>query len=109
MGRAQDGRCKQEIKTKTQIAKTTFNKVKHLIINRSLSLKLRRRFIKCYVWSTLMYGCEAWTITKDMETKIQAAEMWFFRRMTKISWTDLVSNEIVFKCTGTKRELMKII
>ena len=38
-----------------------------------------------------MYGCEAWTITKDMETKIQATQMCFLRKMMKISLTDRVS------------------
>ena len=41
--------------------------------------------------------------------KIQAAEMWFYRRMMKISWTDRVSNEMVLHRAGTKRELMKMI
>ena len=56
-----------------------------------------------------MYGCESWTINKDMEMKIQAAEMWFLSRMMKISWTDRVSNEMVLQRAGTRRELMKMI
>ena len=105
----QDGRCKEEIKTRIGIAKTAFNKIKTLVTNRSLSLTLRRRFIKCYVWSTLMYGCESWTINKDMEMKLEAAEMWFYRRMMKISWTNRVSNEMVLQRAGTERELLKMI
>ena len=105
----QNGRCNEVIKTRIVTAKTTSNKIKPLIINRSVSLKLRKIFIKCYVWYTLMYGCETWTVTKDMETKNQATEMWFLRTMMKISWTDRASNEIVLQCVGTKRELMKII
>ena len=51
-------------------------------------------FLKTYVWSTLTNGCECWTIiTSDIEKKIEAAEMWFIRRMLRISWTDKKPNE----------------
>ena len=54
-----DGRCVVEIRTRIAIVKNDFNKVKHLVTNRSKSISLRKRFIKSYVWSTLLYGCEA--------------------------------------------------
>ena len=105
----QDGRCVDEIKTRIAIAKTAFNKVKSLVTNRSISVGLRKRFIKSYVWSTLLYGCESWNMSKEMERRIEAAEMWFFRRMLKISWTERVTNEAVLQRAGACRELMKTI
>ena len=105
----QDGRCFEEIKTRTAIAKNAFNKIQALVTNRSISVSLRKRFIKAYVWSTLMYGCEAWTITKEMERKIEATELWLYRRMLKISWTERVSNEIVLQRAGARREMVKKI
>ena len=104
-----DAGCVDEIKTRINIAKSAFNKVKHLVTNRSISMNLRKRFIKSYVWSTLMYGCEAWTVKKDMVKKIEAAEVWFYRRMLKISWTDRVSNDEVLQRAGTKREILTAI
>ena len=56
-----------------------------------------------------MSGCEAWTINEAIEKKIEAAEMCFFRRMLKISWTERVRNAEVLHRAGTKREIMKII
>ena len=50
------------------------------------------RVLKTYVWSTLTYGCECWTITSDIEKKIEAAEMWFIRRMLRISWAEKKTN-----------------
>ena len=105
----QDGRCVDEIKSRIAIAKSAFNRIKSLVTNRSISVSLRKRFIKSYVWSTLMYGCEAWNINKEMERKIEAAEMWFYRRMLKISWTERVTNETVLQRARTKREIMKMI
>ena len=106
---SRDARCVDEIKQRIVIAKNAFNKVKHLVTNRSISISLRKRFIKSYVWSTMLYGCEAWTMNKAMVKKIEAAEMWFFRRMLKISWTDRVRNDEVLVRAGTKREIMKTI
>ena len=104
-----DGRCVEEVKTRIAIAKNAFNKIKHIVINRSLSISLRKRFINSYVWSTMLYGCEAWTLNKDMTNKLEAAEMWFFRRMLKISWMDRVRNDEVLHRVGAKRELLKSI
>ena len=104
-----DARCVEEIKTRINIAKNAFNKIKHLATNRSISLNLRKRFVKSYVWSTLMYGCEAWTINKNMVKRIEAAEMWFYRRMLKISWSDRVRNVEVLQRAGTRREIMTAI
>ena len=72
-----DGSCAEEIKTRNAIAKNAFNKVKHFVTNRSMSISLRKRFIKSYVRSTLLYGCEIWTINKAMKKKIEAAEIGF--------------------------------
>ena len=66
-------------------------------------------FRLCYNHCIKINTTNAWTATKDMETKVQAAEMRFLRRMIKISWTDRVSNEMVFQRAGTKRKLMKMI
>ena len=104
-----NGRCVEEIKTRIAIAKNAFTKIKAMVTNRAISVNLRKRFIKAYVWSTLTYGCEAWTINKEMERKIEAAEMWCYRRMMKIAWTERVSNEQVLIRVGAKRELMRMV
>jgi len=51
------------------------------------------RLLKCYVWSTLLYGCEGWTISNTMRTRLEATELWSLRRMMRISWTDKLTNE----------------
>ena len=104
-----DARCEKEIKTRTALAKMAFGKVRPLVTNTSISLNLRKRFIKAYAHSTLLYGCESWTISKAMQKKIEATEMWFMRRMLKIPWTERVTNEEVLRRAGTRRELMKSI
>ena len=59
------------------------------------------------MWSTLTYGCECWTITSDIEKKIEAAEMWFIRRMLRISWTEKKHNVNVLREGNVQRSLLK--
>ena len=61
------------------------------------------------MWSTLTYGCECWTITSDIEKKIEAAEMWFIRRMLRISWTEKKTNVNVLREGNVQRSLLKTI
>ena len=83
--------------------------IKPMLTSRAMSISLRKRFVEVYAWSTFMYECEAWTINREMERKIEAAEMWFFRRMLKIPWTERVSNEQVLHRARTNPEMMKMV
>ena len=83
------------------MAKTAFNKIKKLVTNSKLCIKTRKRFVKCFVWSTLTYGCEAWTMNKSNERRIEAAEMWFWRRVLKVSWTEKLRKEKILERMGT--------
>ena len=65
--------------------------------------------VKTFVYSVLLYGCETWTLNKDLERRLEAMEMWVFRRLYRISWTDKISNNTVLEMSGWKRELLKII
>ena len=85
---SEDGRSEQEIKRRIGIAKTTFEQMNKLLTNRKLSCKLRLRLTKCFVWSAFIYACETWTLTAEMERRIDALEMWLYRRITRTSWKD---------------------
>ena len=67
------------------------------------------RVLKTYVWSILLYGCESWTITTETRKKLEAVEMWFFRRMLRISWTEKRSNESILEETNQERSLINTI
>ena len=61
------------------------------------------------MWSVLTFGSECWTISKNMTKRIEAAEMWFLRRMLRIQWVEKLSNERVLEKVRTKRELLNNI
>ena len=61
------------------------------------------------MWSVFLYGCESWTMTKETIKKVNALELWFLRRMQRISWTAHVTNETVLKQTCQVGQLLNAI
>ena len=105
----QDGRNGVEVSSRIAQAKTTFQRLRPFLANNNISLTTREKALQCYIEPILMYGCEAWTINKQTQRKLEAAEMWFLRRMLRIPWTAKKSNETVLKEAETERSLiMKI-
>ena len=92
-----DVKCDKDIKRRIAIAKKKFIEKKCIFTNSKVSIETRKRYLKCYIWSVLLYGSESWTISAEMKRKLEAMEMWCYRRMLKISWTQCVSNE---RCLG---------
>ena len=73
------------------MAKAAFNKKKNLFTSK-LDLNLRNELVKCYVWSMALYGAETWTLRAADQKYLESDEMWCWRRMEKIIWTDHVRN-----------------
>jgi hypothetical protein len=89
-----DGRCTCEIKCRVAMAKAAFNKKRALFIS-ILDLELREKLVKCNVWSIALYGAETLTLRAVDQKHMESFEMWCWRRMEKISWTDHVRNRDV--------------
>src|SRR6218665_3290129 len=53
----------------------------------------KKRIVRILIFPTVLYGCETWTMTKKMEKKINACEMWIWRKMQRISWMEKKTNE----------------
>ena len=68
-----DGKCKKEVKRRIGIAKTAFTSVKKVLCGRNISMPVRLRVLKCYIWSTMLYRCEPWTLSKGMMKNLEAA------------------------------------
>ena len=87
-----DGRWTCEIKSRIAMTKAAFNKKKNLFTGK-LDLNLRKKLVKYYVLSMALYGAETWTLRATDKKRLESFEMWCWRRMEKISWTDHVRNE----------------
>lgn len=88
----QTGDQTKEIRARIEIARATFIKMKKLFCSRDISITLRMRMLRCYIFSTLLYGVETWTLKQNHIDRLQSFEMWCYRRMWRIPWTDRVTN-----------------
>ena len=86
--------------------KSAFTSLEKVLKNRNINIQLRCRFLKCYVWSTLLYRSEAWILSSKMLNKLEATEMWFLRRMQRISYMEHVTNVEVLRRANTKWKLI---
>ena len=102
----EDGKTENDVKIRIDIAKTRFQEMSNILTSRHISTNLRLRLAKCYVYSTLTYGCETRTLSKDSENRINAFEMWVFRRIERIKWTDKITNEEVCRRLNVEKTLL---
>jgi len=100
-----DGRCTCEIKCRTAMAKAAFYK-KRALFTGTLDLKLRKKLVKCYIWSIALYGAETWMFWAVDQKHLESFEMWCWRSMEKISWTDHVRNEEVLLRVKEQRNIL---
>jgi len=100
-----DGRCTCEIKCGIDMARAAFNK-KRILFTSTLDLELRKKLMKCYVWGIVLYGAETWTLRAVDQKHLESFEMWCWRRMEKISWTDHVRNEEVLLGVKEQRNIL---
>jgi hypothetical protein len=91
-----DGRCTCDIKPRISVAKAAFNKRRALITSK-MDLQLRKKLVKCYIWSIGLYSAGNWTLRAVDQKHLERFEMCFWRRMEKIIWTDHVRNEVLLR------------
>ena len=87
------------------MTKAAFNKQKTLFTSK-LDLNLRKKLVKCYIRSMALYGAETWTLRAVDRKYLESFEMWCWRRMEKISWTDHVRNEEVLFTVNEQRNIL---
>lgn len=105
----EDAEQTKEIKCRIEMARSAFVKMRPFLCNRDINLNLRTRMLKCYIFSILLYGVEAWTMKADNIKKIEAFEMWCYRRMLRISWVDKITNQEVLHRMNKDTEITKTI
>src|SRR6476469_4933870 len=105
---SEDGRCLHDVKARIGMAKDAYSKRKELL-TRSSRVDLRKRLVKTLLWPVVLYGCETWTMRKEEINRLNAFEMWVWRRMGKVSWMDKRTNEQVLSSMNEKRILIKTI
>jgi len=77
-----------------------------LFFTSTLDLELRKKLVKCYIWSIALYGAETWTLRAVDQKHLESFEMWCWRRMEKISWPDHVRNGEVLLRVKEQRNIL---
>ena len=92
-----NGTCEMEIKRRIEIARSKFIELKGILTSREIPVSVRVQLTRTLIWSVLLYGAEAQTLNAGMVDKLEAFEMWLYRRILKISWVQKRTNEEVLQ------------
>src|ERR1043165_7607201 len=103
----EDARCHVEIKRRTAFGDAFYKRGE--LLRGSLNMKLKNRMVKTLVWSVILYGSETWTMRQEDINRLEAFEMWIWRRMERISWTERRTNEEILQLVEEKRSLIGTI
>ena len=92
-----DGDCSHEIKRRLLLGKKAMTNLDRILKSRDITLPTKVCLVKAMVFPVVMYGCESWTITKAECWRIDAFELWCWRRLLKVPWTARRSNQSTLK------------
>ena len=91
------GDCSHEIKRCLLLERKAMTSLDSIFINRDVTLPTKVRLVKAIVFPVVMYGCESWTVKKAERRRIDAFELWCWRRLLRVHWTARRSNQSILK------------
>ena len=92
-----DGDCSHEIKRRLLLGRKVMTNVDNILKSRDITLPTKVRLVKAMVFPVVICGCESWTVNKAECWRIDAFELWFWRRLLRIPWTARRSNQSILK------------
>ena len=92
-----DGDCSPEIKRHLLLGRNAMTNLDSILKSRHITLSTKVCLVKAMVFPVVMYGCESWTIKKAECQRIDAFELWYWRRLLRVPWTARRSNESILK------------
>ena len=92
-----DGDCSHEIKRRLLLGRKVKTNLDSILKSRDITLPAKVRLVKAVVFPVVMYGCESWTIKKAEQWRIDAFELWCWRRHLRVPWTARRSNQSILK------------
>ena len=92
-----DGDCSHEIKRRLVLGRKVMTNLDSIFKSRDVTLPTKVRLVKAMVFPVVMYGCESWTVNKAECQRIDAFELWCWRRLLRVPWTARRSNQSILK------------
>ena len=88
-----DGDCSHEIKRRLLLGRKVMTNMDSILKSRDITLPTKVHLVKAMVFPLAMYGCESWTVKKPEHRRIDAFELWCWRRLLRVPWTARRSNQ----------------
>ena len=95
-----DDDCSHEIKRRLLLGRKVMTNLDSILKSRDITLPTKVHLVKAMVFPVVMYGCESWTVRKAEHRKIDAFELWYWRRLLRVPWTARRSNQSILKETS---------
>ena len=92
-----DGDCSHEIKRRLLLGRKAMTNLDSILKRRDITLPTKVHLVKAIVFPAVMYGSESWTIKKSELQRIDASELWCWRRLLRVPWTARRSNQFILK------------
>ena len=92
-----DGNCSHEIKRWFLLGRKVMTNLDSILKSRDITLPTKVHLVKAVVFPVVRYGCESWTIKKAERRRIDAFELWCWRRLSRVLWTAKRSNQSILK------------
>ena len=92
-----DGNCSHEIKRRLLLGRKAMTNLDSILKSRDITLLTKVRLVKAMVFAVVMCGCESWTRKKAEHQRIDAFELWCWRRLLRVPWTARRSNRSILK------------
>ena len=92
-----DGDCSHEIKRRLLLGRKVITNLDSILKSRDITLPTKVHLVKAMVFPVVMYGCESWTVNKAERQRIDAFELWCWRRLLRVPWTARRSNQSILK------------
>ena len=92
-----DGDCSHEMKRRLPLGRIVMTNLDSILKSRDITLPTQFHLVKAMVFSVVMYGCESWTVKKADHQRIDAFDLWCWRRLLRVPWTARRSNQSILK------------
>ena len=92
-----DGDCSHEIKRRLLLGRKVMTMLDSILKSRDITLSTKVHLVKAMVFPVVMYGCETWTMKKAEHWRIDAFELWCWRRLLRVPWTGRRSKQSILK------------
>ena len=104
-----DGDCSHEVKRHLIFGRKVMTNLDSIVKSRDITLPTKVSLVKAMVFPVVMYGCESWTIKKAEHWRIDAFELWCWRRLLRVPWTARSSKQSILKEISPEYSLERLM